>query len=52
VWRLSIARCTAARNPFFYVSNSPRNLYAPLIEFLHASNCPRDRCCCVTMACA
>ena len=28
------------RNPFFYVSNSPRNLYAPLIEFLQHQQLP------------
>ena len=28
------------RNPFFYVSNNPRNLYAPLVEFLHHQQLP------------
>ena len=28
------------RNPFFYVSNSPRNLYVPLIEFLQRQGLP------------
>lgn len=27
-------------NPFFYVSNSPRNLYAPLVEFLQHQQLP------------
>jgi phosphatidate phosphatase APP1 len=28
------------RNPFFYVSNSPRNLYVPLVEFLQRQGLP------------
>ena len=28
------------RNPFFYVSNSPRNLYVPLLEFLQRQQLP------------
>jgi phosphatidate phosphatase APP1 len=28
------------RNPLFYVSNSPRNLYAPLVEFLQHQQLP------------
>jgi phosphatidate phosphatase APP1 len=28
------------RNPFFYVSNSPRNLYVPLVEFMQRQRLP------------
>src|SRR5688572_31226145 len=36
----TLFRSHRGRNPFFYVSKSPHNLYSPLVEFLQHQKLP------------